>query len=88
MDAADVISKRGGEVPSSVGVVTLIKDGKVLVKMKSAGGSWTTPNGVRFSKEQPFQVVDFFEAEALISGNPDRFCEGDPDEAKVFYGVK
>lgn len=85
MDAIEAISKKGGEVDSPI--ITTIKSGKVLVRMTSETGSWTTPSGVKFTSTRPFQLLSFHEADSLIKNNPERFSEGKEDELKKFYGL-
>jgi len=87
MDAIDAISVRG-RAEREPDIITRIASGKVLVKMISDTGSWTTPSGKYFSSKYPFQLCDWGEANSLIENNPDRFIEGDPDDLKKFYGLE
>jgi hypothetical protein len=84
MDAAEVIE--GKIIKEEQNIITRIETGKVLVRMLTGFG-WTTPSGVHFTNTAPFQVCNWFEAESLISNNPERFEEGTPEDLKNFYGV-
>jgi hypothetical protein len=86
MDAIEAITEKGREEESDI--ITRITMGKVLVKMISETGSWTTPSGLKFSSKRPFQLCDFGEADSLIKNNPERFIEGDPKDLKKFYGLE
>lgn len=66
--------------------IDIIKNDKVLIKMNGNTGGWTTNNGVKFSPEKPFNLVTIEEASVLLL--EDRFEEGDPEEARKFYGIK
>lgn len=96
-DAEEIISKKVvaknsqvKPVVSKVGRVSetvknLGRDGTVLM-MTSAGGSWVTPSGTKFSKEFPYQFVPTEEIEPLIKTG--RFRRADPDEVKDFYNIE
>jgi len=55
-----------------------------LVFMKS-GASYKTSDGTLFTKEHPFQLVNLFEANTLISMTEDRFKIANADEARKHY---
>ena len=69
------------EVPA-IDVIT--HSPKALVFMK-IGASYKTASGVLFTKEHPFQLLDFFEADVLLNMPEDRFAKASPEEARSYY---
>lgn len=56
--------------------------GKILLKMERDNVSFVTDAGVKFTREQPFQLVDADEVDLLIRQN---FRKAYPEEVKEFY---
>lgn len=56
---------------------------KLVVKMRT-GSSFSTAEGVTFTRQHPFHVCSEFEANLLCSN--DRFRLATKDEVKEFYG--
>lgn len=89
-DAAQVVAekkttrKTTKPTQSADAADTISVKGTVLF-MTSKGGSWTTPSGVKFTKEKPYQLVPPEEIEPLlISG---RFRRAEALEVKNFYKI-
>ena len=61
-----------------------IMNTKICVFMKQGFG-YTTATGVEFSHEQPFQMMDAADGEALMRDNPDRFRLAQKDEVIEFF---
>jgi hypothetical protein len=70
--------------PSAVEVISTTPE-KILLFMKR-GASYSTNSGVTFNRAHPFQLVDSFEAQALLDMPEDRFRVAEPNEAKEHYG--
>jgi len=49
------------------------------------GFGYLTPNGVKFTKEHPFQLVGENEIDYLLSEG--RFRIADAEELRVYYGI-
>lgn len=58
--------------------------GKVLVRMERGARSWTTHDGVRFTKDHPYQLVAESEVDLLLMEGG--FRRAHPDELKQWYG--
>lgn len=56
--------------------------GRMLLKMERENVSYTTPEGVRFSKEHPYQTVEEEEGKQLLRLG---FREATPSEVVRFY---
>lgn len=56
---------------------------KFLVKMERINASWSTRNGVVFTREHPFQLVDDVEMDELLDMGG--FRRADPREVVKFY---
>lgn len=56
--------------------------GKVLMKMERDNASFITDNGVKFTRENPYQLVEAPEVEVLLRQN---FRKAYPEEVKDFY---
>lgn len=87
-DAAEVISNAAGEKKPaskrkqpSTNAVT----GTVLF-MVNRTGSWTTPSGVSFTRQLPYQLVPDEEIEALLKSG--RFRRAEPEEVRDFYNIE
>lgn len=87
--AAEVVEKKTvrktTKAISEDAVDTIAAQGSVLF-MTSAGGSWTTPSGVTFSKTKPYQLVPAEEIEPLLSSG--RFRRAEALEVKEFYNIE
>ena len=57
--------------------------GKVVMKMERENATFLTDNGILFSREHPYQLVDEDESSLLI---PQNFRVASPDEILEFYG--
>lgn len=57
---------------------------KVLVRMERGSASWTTHDGVKFTKQHPYQLVTEGEADLLMMEGG--FRKAHPDELKQWYG--
>lgn len=77
--------KKPVKVQDDEPIERISNNGSVLF-MTSGGGSWTTPNGVTFSKERPYQLVGNDEVEALLTSG--RFRRAEPQEVKDFYKIE
>jgi hypothetical protein len=92
-DAGEVITKkdpakRAGKKVADFAddaISTIASGGSVLL-MTSSGGSWTTPSGVEFKKEAPYQFVPAEEIESLLKSG--RFRRAEPQEVKEFYKIE
>lgn len=78
MDAATAIKQRI-EKPASNDVITE----KFVLKMVGGAG-WTTPSGVHFVKDHPYQVVPPEEIDSLL--NTGRFEIATREEVLAYYG--
>ena len=58
---------------------------KVAVFMKM-GGNYYTASGVKFTQEQPYQLMNAVEAYSLIEHGFGRFRLAEPEEVRDFYG--
>jgi hypothetical protein len=58
---------------------------KVLLYMETGVG-YLTADGVDFSREHPYQLVDRPESEILLSTQ--RFRNASPEELRSYYGYK
>jgi hypothetical protein len=89
-DASAVVAEKKPVKRSAKPVATTKADeaiatnGTVLF-MTSKGGSWTTPSGVTFSKDKPYQFVPPEEIESLLVSG--RFRRAEPLEVKNFYKI-
>lgn len=61
---------------------TQLMGGKVVVKMERENQSYITPDGVKFTKEHPFQLVTKEEAERLGEYG---FRRASPSEIAEYY---
>ena len=59
---------------------------KVLLKMIRKGG-WVTPSNVKFTEDEPFQLVPEGEANVLLKEGPNMFTTATPEELKTYYGL-
>lgn len=57
--------------------------GKIVMKMERENATFMTDNGVLFSRDHPYQLVEEGEASLLLSQN---FRAASPDEILHFYG--
>jgi len=77
-------AKKKAEVaPSSEKTAdVVIGDGQMTLKMRT-GSSYTTGNGVRFTREHPYQIVMLSDGGQLIQS--ERFSIATKEEVKEFY---
>lgn len=59
---------------------------QALVRMERSALTWTTHDGVTFSKEHPYQLVSDIECELLLREGG--FRKAHPDELKQWYGTE
>ena len=64
----------------------IILNKKEVVCLKLCRGhSYVTESGVKFDKDNPYQIMDTAEAERLMKYNPRKFEFANPEEIKRFY---
>lgn len=90
-NAAEVVAekkttKRPTKSAAAVDAGEAIASKGTVLFMTSKGGSWTTPSGVKFTRDKPYQLVPPEEIEPLlISG---RFRRAEALEVKNFYKIE
>jgi len=62
-----------------------ISGGKIWLKMERDNFSFTTEKGVKFTRDNPYQLVDEDEVDILLSQN---FRKAYPEEIRDFYESK
>ena len=65
-------------------ILNIIRSTTVCVFMQR-GPSYLTASEVKFTKEQPYQMMDAVEAQSLIADIPSRFRLAEKDEVKEFF---
>jgi hypothetical protein len=59
--------------------------GKVCLFMQNGHG-YSDAGGIRFTKDEPFQILDYMVAQRLINSGHGRFRLASKEEVAAFYG--
>lgn len=78
----DVKSEMARVVSQYDEILKEVAGGKVWLKMERENMSFTSPTGIKFTKDNPYQMVDPDEVDILLSQN---FRRAYPEEIKDFY---